>query len=147
MARSDENGPTTLGRLRAELLPRLATGVDRGLSGDGLVWKLDDALNGIEIEIESMPSHPDLWVVTTWPVEMLFEIESSAVWLRTWLSSAGREPLHITVLRVGRRVVTWDLAAPIDSSVPWYAAFARVPGVRLEVLAVRELGALGLRLS
>ncbi|MFC8731060.1 hypothetical protein ACFT5B_01200 [Luteimicrobium sp. NPDC057192] len=136
-----------LSDLRAEMLPRLAVGVDRGLSADGRVWKFEDPLNGIEIELESTPSDPDLWVVTTWPVGMTFEIASWDPWVRTWLLSAGREPLHVTVLRVGRWVVTWDLAAPIRRPARWHRVLARLPGVRVDDLTVREIAARGLTMT
>ena len=147
MPPSGATGPPTLGAFRAALQPRLAAGIDRGLSAHGRVWRLADPINGIELEIESMPGDPDLWVVTTWPVAMLFEIDPSTAWLRTWLLAAGREPVHVTVLRVGRWVLTWDLAAPVGRPARWSRALARLPGVRLEDLTLREVAARGLSLA
>ena len=66
MARSGATGPPTLGAFRAGLQPRLAAGIDRGLSAHGRVWRL----------------------------------------------AAGREPVHVTVLRVGRWVLTWASQRP-----------------------------------
>jgi hypothetical protein len=101
MARSGATGPPTLGAFRAGLQPRLAAGIDRGLSAHGRVWRL----------------------------------------------AAGREPVHVTVLRVGRWVLTGDLAAPVGRPARWSRALARLPGVRLEDLTLREVAARGLSLA
>jgi hypothetical protein len=137
---------TSLEDYRRSLLGHLAPGVDRGLSSDGVLWKLADPLNEISVEIEviGVPS-AGLWSITTDPVLLGFEGGVEDRWIRAFILALGRETIEIHILRFGQKVLAWDLGTPVSAKPPWFRAFGRLPKITLEVVPLRN--ASGLRFS